>query len=504
MGKEVRIGVAVIVALLVTLGVVLAVRLTGDSSEPDESLAQQAGQQGVEEPSAAPASSRPGAESTGPSKAAVVAVEATSAKAPSTSPADLGQWNVPSASQEDRAGTSPSAVSASPPTYMPRPTQAYPSTPYDPYGSRYPASATDQTGAAADGTAPAGDGSQSGRQMTTLRLADPAGGSSEVGDGTAPASSGATSSTPAYGQGPMYPAASDSTQTVPGGSGAAGAGSASGGSAAYGTAPTSRYGASPGSPYGSSSGSPYGQYSTSPYGGSTASSAAGPAGSAYGTQGPGGYNTSRVGAGSTAGGYSSGPAYGSPSAGGYGADAVTQWRSPSAMAAASPATRREDGTYVVQANESYWTISQKFYGTGAYFKALAEHNRQKFPQENRLDYGDVISVPELAELDEKYPDFCPKPERREVLRNQAAAVSTPQMLGGGRVYTSEAGDSLYSIARYELGDRSRWSEIYELNRNVLGNDPDYLPTGTRLVLPGDGSTADPVTLRPPAGPTYQR
>ena len=41
----------------------------------------------------------------------------------------------------------------------------------------------------------------------------------------------------------------------------------------------------------------------------------------------------------------------------------------------NPPPQRSDGKYEVQPNDSYWTISERLYGTGAYFKALTQHNR---------------------------------------------------------------------------------------------------------------------------------
>ncbi|MEN6449260.1 MAG: LysM domain-containing protein, partial [Thermoguttaceae bacterium] len=53
----------------------------------------------------------------------------------------------------------------------------------------------------------------------------------------------------------------------------------------------------------------------------------------------------------------------------------------------------------------------------------------------------------------------------------------------GRSYTVADGDTLFDIARRELGRASRWVEIYELNEGVLGKDFNTLAPGTRLVLP---------------------
>jgi nucleoid-associated protein YgaU len=149
--------------------------------------------------------------------------------------------------------------------------------------------------------------------------------------------------------------------------------------------------------------------------------------------------------------------------------------------------RRDDGTYEVQPNDNYWLISEKLYGTGAYFKALAEHNRRKSARDERLQVGDVIVTPDVAQLEKSYPDLCPKPSRREAAKRQMTTVSARQTTGG-RTYVTQEGDTLYDIARTELGKAARWAEIYELNRDLLGSDYHYLRPGLQLALPeGDAA-----------------
>ena len=50
-------------------------------------------------------------------------------------------------------------------------------------------------------------------------------------------------------------------------------------------------------------------------------------------------------------------------------------------------------------------------------------------------------------------------------------------------YTVEPGDSLRSIAANVYGDPDRWSQIYDANRESIGEDPDSLRVGLRRRLP---------------------
>jgi nucleoid-associated protein YgaU len=156
----------------------------------------------------------------------------------------------------------------------------------------------------------------------------------------------------------------------------------------------------------------------------------------------------------------------------------------------------ENGMYVVQPNDNYWTISESVYGTGAFFQALAEHNRDVHSDENWLRLGAKISVPSTEELEKLYPALCPTREHRLVAQRHASVMHTASHSLGGRVYVVQEGDSLFDIARHELGRASRYGEIIQLNKDVLGGQFDYLTPGMQLVLPEAGRlTPNHVTNR---------
>lgn len=50
-------------------------------------------------------------------------------------------------------------------------------------------------------------------------------------------------------------------------------------------------------------------------------------------------------------------------------------------------------------------------------------------------------------------------------------------------YTVKAGDSLSKIAQTHLGDMGRWPEIYELNKDTIGGNPDLIYPDQVFVLP---------------------
>ncbi|HTU25867.1 MAG TPA: LysM peptidoglycan-binding domain-containing protein [Pirellulales bacterium] len=161
----------------------------------------------------------------------------------------------------------------------------------------------------------------------------------------------------------------------------------------------------------------------------------------------------------------------------------------------------ENGRYTVAPNDNYWTIAEKVYGNGGYFKALRELNRPRHPRGDKLQVGDVIDAPPVADLAAQYPDLCPRQRSVPTARQTLQPASTRQG-AGSRVYVVAEGDSLFDIARHELGKAARWTEIYDMNRDVLGDDFDYLRPGTELVLPRSDRDSDSVTRKD--DPRYQR
>ncbi|NQX66809.1 LysM peptidoglycan-binding domain-containing protein [Paenibacillus alba] len=51
-------------------------------------------------------------------------------------------------------------------------------------------------------------------------------------------------------------------------------------------------------------------------------------------------------------------------------------------------------------------------------------------------------------------------------------------------YKVKSGDSLWAIAKMNLGSGGRWREIYEANRGIIGDNPDLIQPDQELVMPG--------------------
>ena len=76
--------------------------------------------------------------------------------------------------------------------------------------------------------------------------------------------------------------------------------------------------------------------------------------------------------------------------------------------------------------------------------------------------------------------------RQDVVNPAPAPTPTPEPQpepAPANTVTVVEGDTLWDLAATHLGDATRWPEIYELNKDVIGGDPDLIHPGQVFVLP---------------------
>jgi hypothetical protein len=150
-------------------------------------------------------------------------------------------------------------------------------------------------------------------------------------------------------------------------------------------------------------------------------------------------------------------------------------------------------TWKVKKGDSYWSIAQSQYGDGRFFRALYEQNRRVVPGFEDLSEGVELEIPSEAELIRDFPDFCPADA---VHRNDPWRETPDDMMEGltdscesdldQRLYETRPGDTLFEVARRQLGQASRYTELIDLNRFRIDENATHeteLPVGIELLLP---------------------
>lgn len=137
---------------------------------------------------------------------------------------------------------------------------------------------------------------------------------------------------------------------------------------------------------------------------------------------------------------------------------------------AVPATE----SYTTRAHDSLWKIAETQLGDGTRFTEIVELNPDLFPSGPKfLTAGTVLQLP----------------------ANEPAAAGEPD----DAPYVVAPGDTLWDIADEELGDSTRYDEIFEASNDIVQpdgrtlTDPDLIYPGWELEIPDE---APPVAVDP--------
>ena len=137
-------------------------------------------------------------------------------------------------------------------------------------------------------------------------------------------------------------------------------------------------------------------------------------------------------------------------------------------------------TYVVAKADNLSKIAVKFYGSDQgnrleNIKKIFQANRDKMKSIDKLKIGQKLIIPGLASVRNQAGVTSNQSQDRKKLRNTTSYNKT---------YEVKKGDSLWAIAKKELGKGGRFKEIAKLNSDIIGED-DSLKPGMKLKLPGN-------------------
>lgn len=179
---------------------------------------------------------------------------------------------------------------------------------------------------------------------------------------------------------------------------------------------------------------------------------------------------------------------------------------------AEPAARQPgapvERVHVIRPGDTFASIAEEYYGSQRYTTLLVQANTGLDPK--RLAVGAAVKIPPSpATAVPDSPAAGPKAgtpntgaPKAGVPNGSATNPNAPKAgapkagttngtatnpnapkAGASNTYTVKEGDTFYAIAEQTLGSATRWTEIYQLNKSMVGSDPSMLKVGQVLQLP---------------------
>lgn len=144
------------------------------------------------------------------------------------------------------------------------------------------------------------------------------------------------------------------------------------------------------------------------------------------------------------------------------------------------------------------TLLAKKTAEGSFILFLPEEGlEQEIPEDDEemlhqkvtelMENQDIIDI--FREVNQRYIDAKWDPDIREweaeaKLVKQSRIMAIIEENGSSATsYVVKEGDCLWDIAGDMLGDSTKWDDIYEINKDVIGEDPNYIMPGMELQLP---------------------
>ncbi|HMP79974.1 MAG TPA: hypothetical protein PKD54_11020, partial [Pirellulaceae bacterium] len=122
----------------------------------------------------------------------------------------------------------------------------------------------------------------------------------------------------------------------------------------------------------------------------------------------------------------------------------------------------------VRTDQSLWLIAEELYGDGRWFRALYQHNIALYESATDGQYVDLVCPP-WETLAASFPLLVPdRPAETRAVAARSPTAAPPSETGFW--YVTAESDTLFGIARQELGQAGRYVEILDLNRERLPHD----------------------------------
>jgi nucleoid-associated protein YgaU len=150
----------------------------------------------------------------------------------------------------------------------------------------------------------------------------------------------------------------------------------------------------------------------------------------------------------------------------------------------TPATGTK--VHVVQAGDTYSSLAAKYLGSAKHTNLIMKANPGR--DAKKLFVGAKINIPEAPADTTTAGKTGTTPANATVAGKSTtiAAKTTKEAappVDPSRSYTVQPGEGWMDLARRFLGNQSDYPELYELNKERVGGNPNVLPAGTVIELP---------------------
>jgi len=154
---------------------------------------------------------------------------------------------------------------------------------------------------------------------------------------------------------------------------------------------------------------------------------------------------------------------------------VVESRTPTTPSVAEPATANADDVerlahYTVKAGQTLSDIAGDALGDRGRWMEIYEQNKDRIPNPDQIRQGMTLF---FTGGKSQGAEATPSPQPAQPTASPAPVATA------SRTYTVVAGDTLYSIAKRELGQGSRWKEIISVN----DLPSEHLTEGMKLQMP---------------------
>lgn len=139
-------------------------------------------------------------------------------------------------------------------------------------------------------------------------------------------------------------------------------------------------------------------------------------------------------------------------------------------------------TYKVVKGDDLWHISEKHYKSGYNYVDIIKENN--LPANGRIEVGMELKLPKVEA--KKITVTEPVTKKSVEAKVEVSVTPAPAKTSGTidlDTYTTQKGDSLWTISVRAYGDGFKWTKIYWENKAVIGKNPNMLYSGIKLNLP---------------------